>query len=115
MAPARVSRVALEVGLVLLAGFFVGWAGLVAGAAVVAVLRCRPCLSPWWFQAIGAVLLLLAMGVYLLVLGGTRGTLSADGVTRSMWPHWLAGAGLVIGLVGALHESDDHEEDGDDE
>lgn len=110
MAPMRVPRVALEVGLLLVAGFFVGWAGLIAAAAIVGVLRWRPWLSPWWFQVTGAALLLVAMGVYLLVLGDTRGTLSADGVARSMWPHWLAGAGLVIGLVGALHSRDDEEE-----
>ncbi|WP_446663492.1 alpha-(1-_3)-arabinofuranosyltransferase domain-containing protein [Flexivirga sp. B27] len=106
MAPARIPRVALEIGLVLVAGFFVGWAGAIAGAAVVGVLRWRRWISPWWFQVAGAALLLLAMGVYLLVLGDTRGTLSADGVARSMWPHWLAGAGLVVGLVGALHGRD---------
>ncbi|HWC21945.1 MAG TPA: alpha-(1-_3)-arabinofuranosyltransferase family protein [Flexivirga sp.] len=102
IAPLHVPRMALEIGLVLVAGFFVGWAGLVAGAAVVAALRWRRALPTWWFQLAGAALLLIAMGVYLLVLGDTRGTLSADGVARSMWPHWLAGAGLVIGLVGVL-------------
>ncbi|MFC6707286.1 alpha-(1-_3)-arabinofuranosyltransferase domain-containing protein [Flexivirga alba] len=111
IAPMRVPRVALEIGLVLVAGFFVGWAGLVAGAAVVAVLRWRRSIPTWWFQLAGALLLLVAMGVYLLVLGDARGTLSADGVARSMWPHWLAGAGLVIGLVGVLHNSGREAED----
>lgn len=106
-----VPRPALEIGLVLVAAFFVGWAGLVAAAAVVAVLRWRRSIPSWWLQVTGAGLLLIAMGVYLLVLGHTRGTLSADGVARSMWPHWLAGAGLVVGLVGALRDSATVEED----
>lgn len=112
MAPFGIPRRALEIGLVLVAGFFVGWAGLVAGAAVVAVLRWRRSAPAWWLQVTGAALLLVSMGVYLLVLGDARGTLTADGVAQSMWPHWLAGAGLVIGLVGVLHDSDGEEEEG---
>ncbi|GGB33591.1 hypothetical protein GCM10011492_25260 [Flexivirga endophytica] len=112
IAPMRMSRVALEVGLVLMAGFFVGWAGLVAGAAVVAVLRWRRSIPAWWLQVAGAALLLIAMGVYLLALGDIRGTLSADGVARSMWPHWLAGAGLVVGLAGALRDAGRDEDEG---
>ncbi|NNG41187.1 DUF3367 domain-containing protein [Flexivirga sp. ID2601S] len=99
----RLPRPVLEVTLVLLGGFFVGWAGLVAGAAVVVLLRRRPVPS-WWLQAAGAVLLLASMAVYLVALGDLRGQISADGVTKSMWPHYLAGAGLVIGLAGALRE-----------
>lgn len=110
-APMRFSRTTLEIGLVLVAGFFVGWAGLVAGAAVVAVLRWRRGTPGWWLQVGGAALLLIAMGVYLLVLGDARGTLSADGVARSMWPHWLAGAGLVVGLVGVLRDGGREVED----
>ncbi|WP_460601463.1 alpha-(1-_3)-arabinofuranosyltransferase domain-containing protein [Flexivirga lutea] len=110
-APLALPRPALELALILVAGFFVGWAGLVAAAAVVAVLRWRRSIPSWWLQLTGAGLLLIAMGVYLLVLGHTRGTLSADGVARSMWPHWLAGAGLVVGLVGALRDGATVEED----
>nr|WP_246336402.1 alpha-(1->3)-arabinofuranosyltransferase family protein [Flexivirga oryzae] len=108
-------RPVLEVGLVLVAAFFVGWAGLVAGAVVVAVLRRRRSVPARWLQVAGAALLLLSMGVYLLVLGDARGTLSADGVAQSMWPHWLAGAGLVIGLVGALRDTGSTDEDVADE
>lgn len=111
VAPLQVPRILLEIGLVLVAGFFVGWAGLVAGAVVVAVLRWRRPTPSWWLQVAGALLLLVAMGVYLWVLGDARGILSADGVARSMWPHWLAGAGLVIGLVGVLRDSGRDAED----
>lgn len=110
-APLRFSRRTLEIGLVLVAAFFVGWAGLVAGAAVVGLLRWRRHTPDWWLQVAGAALMILAMAVYLLVLGDARGTLSADGVARSMWPHWLAGAGLVIGLVGVLRDGGREEED----
>nr|WP_279672361.1 alpha-(1->3)-arabinofuranosyltransferase family protein [Flexivirga meconopsidis] len=99
----RLPRPAVEVALVLLGGFFVGWAGLVAGVAVVVLLRRRPVPS-WWLQVAGAVLLLAAMAVYLIALGDLRGQISADGVTKSLLPHYLAGAGLVIGLSGALRE-----------
>ena len=94
-------RVVTEVLLVLLATFCVGWAGLVAGLALVAVLRWRRVPS-WWLQLAGAVLVVVSMVVYLIVLGDLRGHISADGVTKSMWPHYLAGAGMVIALTGAL-------------
>ncbi|WP_123269885.1 alpha-(1-_3)-arabinofuranosyltransferase domain-containing protein [Flexivirga caeni] len=98
------TRPALELALVVVAGFFVGWGGLAAGVLVVVALRLRRAMPAWWLQVAGAVLLLVSMGVYLLVLGDARGTLSADGVAQSLWPHWLAGAGLVVGLVGVLRE-----------
>lgn len=109
VAPLFLPRQAIELGLVLTAGFFVGWSGLVAAVAVVAALRWRS-IPAWVLQLAGAALLIAAMGVYLLVLGDQRGMLTADGVARSMWPHWLAGAGLVVGLVGVLRMHGDEEE-----
>ncbi|TWP37127.1 alpha-(1-_3)-arabinofuranosyltransferase domain-containing protein [Leekyejoonella antrihumi] len=94
-------RTVTELVLVLLAAFTVGWAGLVAAVAMVALLRWRRVPS-WWLQVAGAALVLASAVVYLLVLGDLRGQVSAYGVYKSMWPHYLAGAGLVIALTGAL-------------
>ena len=94
-------RITREVALLLVAGFFVGWGGLVAAAVVIAVQRYLP-LRGWTWQCIGAGLLMVAMVVYLLVLGDLRGQVDASGVSRSLWPHNLAGAALVIALLGAI-------------
>ncbi len=94
-------RPALEVALVVLSWAAVGWAGLIAAAAVVGVLRWRS-LPSQWLQWSGAALIVIAMGLYVVLLGDLRGTISADAVSANLWPHRLAGAGLVVSVVGAL-------------
>lgn len=97
----RTPRVVAELLLVALAAFCVGWAGLIAGAAVVGLLRWGR-VSPAWLVRAGAGLVFVSIPVYLLVIGDARGTISADAVAHSLWPHYLAGAGLVLALAGAL-------------
>ncbi|WP_460467691.1 alpha-(1-_3)-arabinofuranosyltransferase domain-containing protein [Calidifontibacter terrae] len=96
-----IPRVGMEVALVLVSAFFVGWSGLVAGAVVVAALRSGK-VRPAWLVRGGAALVLCSIPLYLLLIGDARGTISADAVARSLWPHYLAGAGLVLALAGAL-------------
>lgn len=98
---ADVPHVALEVALVAVAGFFVGWAGLVAAAAVVVADRTRRA-RPWWLVATGSALIVASIPVYLVVQGDYRGTVAADAVATSLWPHRLAGAGFVLALAALL-------------
>ncbi|MBD2760241.1 DUF3367 domain-containing protein [Yimella sp. cx-573] len=97
----RLPRWAKEIGLVAVSGFFVGVAGLAAAVVVVLVAR-RHLLAPRRLLMVGAGLVFLAMPVYLIAIGDKRGTVSADAVAMSLWPHHLAGAGLVIALSAAL-------------
>lgn len=90
-----------EAVFILLSAFAVGWAGAVASVAAVLALRFLRA-RPWWLLVAGAALVLAAMAVYLVVLGSDVQQVSADAVARSMWPHYLAGGGLVLGLAGAV-------------
>lgn len=108
------SRWQREVGLVVLAGFAIGWAGLVAGLLVVGGLRLRP-VRPSWMIYAGSGLVMASIVVYLVLLGGQRGEVSADAVSSSLIPHYLAGAGLVIALVSALLARDHHHQDPDED
>ncbi|TWE12628.1 alpha-(1-_3)-arabinofuranosyltransferase domain-containing protein [Rudaeicoccus suwonensis] len=110
----RLPRVWKEIALVVCGAIFVGPAGAVAALVVVGTLRLRP-VSAWRLQVAGAALLMAAIVVYLIALGPLRGQLSADGVARNMWPNYLAGAGLVVGLTGALRgDWRRHTDDGSD-
>ncbi len=97
----RFPRIAFEVGLVAAAGFFVGWAGLVSALVVVAAMRTGR-VRPGWLVLAGAALVLVSIPVYLVLIGDLRGTVSANAVSQSLWPHHLAGAGLVMALAGVL-------------
>lgn len=96
-----VPRWSKEAGAVLVAGFAVGWPGLVAAALVVALQRLRP-VPPRHLLSVGAGLMFTAVPLYLWVIGDKRGTVSADAVALSLWPHRLAGFGLVVVLLAAL-------------
>ncbi|AKU16777.1 alpha-(1-_3)-arabinofuranosyltransferase domain-containing protein [Luteipulveratus mongoliensis] len=103
-----------ELGLLVLAGFAVGWAGLAAAAVVIAVLRWRP-LRPSWLIGAGAGFAMLSIVVYVALLGSDRGEVTADAVASSLIPHYLAGGGLVIALVGVLLAHDHHHDDPDED
>ena len=95
------SRWALEGALVVVSGFFVGIPGLVAALGTVAAVRIWR-LPGRVLQWTGAALIVASMVLYLIVLGPARGTLNATAVATHLWPHYLAGAGLVVALAGTL-------------
>ena len=95
------TRWALEGALVVVSGFFVGVPGVVAALGTVAAVRIWR-LPGRILQWVGAALIVVSMVLYLIVLGDARGTLNATAVATHLWPHYLAGAGLVIALAGTL-------------
>ncbi|WP_018155770.1 alpha-(1-_3)-arabinofuranosyltransferase domain-containing protein [Demetria terragena] len=98
-----VGRMGLGAAVALAAGSYLalGLAGGLGALAVIAVVaRYRP-KGPGLLYA-GAGLIFVSMPVYLVLLGDERGEVSADVVAQSMWPHWIASAGLVMALVGAV-------------
>ena len=98
---ASTPRVILEAMLVLSAGFFVGWGGLAAALLIVAVQRIKA-QPAHRFIYLGSLVLMASIAVYLIYLGGDIGKVSSDNVGRSIVPHYVAGAGLVLATAGAL-------------
>lgn len=101
----RRRRVALEVLVVLGAGFLVGWAGLVTAALAVGFVRWRQVRAERLIDA-GVILIVLAALWFVVGPGDTGGEVSADAIAASMWPHRLAGGGLVLTVLGALWRSE---------
>ncbi|WP_170119767.1 alpha-(1-_3)-arabinofuranosyltransferase domain-containing protein [Branchiibius hedensis] len=87
--------------LVVVSGFFVGVPGLVAAVGTIAAVRIWR-LPGRVLQWAGAAAIGCSMVVYLVVLGDARGTQNATAVGSHLWPHYLAGAGLVVALAGTL-------------
>lgn len=87
--------------LVAIATFAVGLPGLVASLVGVLLVRSGRAQPARLIDA-GAALVVLAALVFVLGPGDTGGTVSADAVAASMWPHRLAGGGLVLAVLGAL-------------
>lgn len=106
------TRVAAEVAVVLVGGFFLGVGGLLGALAAVAVAR-RP-RARSGMLILGGVALVLAGVVLYVVLGrDVWPTVSADVVARSLVPHHVVAAGLVWAITGALWRSVE-EEDSDE-
>ena len=103
--PPPLPRIGVEIALVVAGGFFLGWAGLVAAALIVAVLRWRPVPSQWLVGA-GSALIAASVLLYVVLLSVNDlvGEVSADAVATSLWPHYLGAAGLLIALVGGLRD-----------
>lgn len=101
----RRRRLLVEVLTVLCAGLLVGWSGLVVAAAAVALLRWRP-VRPERLIDAGVVLIVLAAVWFVVGPGNTGGQVSADAISASLWPHRLAGGGLVLAVLGALLRSE---------
>lgn len=95
------TRWLLEGALVVVSAFFVGVPGLVAAVGTVAAVRIWR-LPGRALQWIGAAAIVCSMLLYLIVLGDARGTLNATAVATHLWPHYVAGAGLVVALAGTL-------------
>lgn len=94
-------RIGLEVALAVTSWFFVGLPGLLAAvAAIIAVRSGR--VRAWHLQVAGAALVAVSIVAFIVLLGDGRGALSATSVRAHLWPHYLAGAGLVLALAGTL-------------
>jgi arabinofuranan 3-O-arabinosyltransferase len=87
--------------IVAVATFAAGPAGLVASLLAWGLTRLRS-VRPVRLIDLGVVLVVLSALVYVIGPGRTGGIVDADAIAASMWPHWIAGAGLVLAVTGAL-------------
>lgn len=105
-------RLGLESALVVGAGLLTGIGGALAALAAMVLVRRR---GPRAGQliAVGAGLVLLSALVFLLhtaFISDTLGTVSADAVKEALLPHHIAGAGLVLAVLGTFMRQDSPEE-----
>lgn len=98
-------RLVVEVATVVGAGLLVGWSGLLVAGAAIAALRWAGVRAVRLIDA-GVVLLVLSAVWFVLGPGSTGGEVSADAISASLWPHRLAGGGLVLTILGALLRSE---------
>lgn len=106
------SRLAVEAAIVLGAGALTGIGGLLAGlGAMVFVRRSGPRAGRLITVGAGLVLLsALAFVAQSALISDTLGTVSADAVRAALVPHHLAGAGLVLAVIGTFMRHDRPEE-----
>nr|WP_246297762.1 alpha-(1->3)-arabinofuranosyltransferase family protein [Janibacter cremeus] len=107
-------RLAVEAGLVLGTAALTGVGGGLAALAVVFLVRRRAA-RPGLLITAGAGLVLLSAAVFVLYAGfvtDTLGTVSADAVKSALVPHHIAGAGLVLAVLGTFMRQDPPEEPG---
>lgn len=86
-------------GVIAVGGLTLGWVGLVAGCLMVGLGHAR-LLDPQREVSLGAALVLLSGVVYVTLNRAELGQVDATVVYASMWPHWLAGCGLLFACVG---------------
>lgn len=84
--------------------FAVGPPGLVASVLAWALTQLRGVRAVRLID-LGSTLVVVAAIVFVSGPGRTGGIVDADAIAASMWPHWLAGAGLVLAVIGALRRS----------
>ncbi|KRE37165.1 hypothetical protein ASG73_12795 [Janibacter sp. Soil728] len=104
-------RLALEAGIVVGAAVLTGvGGGLAALAAMLLVRRFGP--RAGLLISVGAGLVLVSALAFVLqsAIGGTLGTVSADAVKAALVPHHIAGAGLVLAVLGTFMRHDPPEE-----
>lgn len=94
-------RPVLEVLVLAVSGIAAGWAGLAAAALAVVLLRTGR-VGPRRLVDLGALLVLLAGVVYVVLHRSAIHDVSADLVSQNLWPHRIAGAGLVLAVIGGL-------------
>ena len=94
-------RPVLEVLVLAVSGIAAGWAGLTAAALAVLLLRTGR-VGPRRLVDLGALLVLLAGVAYVVVHRSTINDVSADLISQNLWPHRIAGAGLVLAVIGGL-------------
>ncbi|MFF5324352.1 alpha-(1-_3)-arabinofuranosyltransferase domain-containing protein [Janibacter hoylei] len=98
-------RALVETLVVLGSGLLVGWPGLLVAAIAVALVRLRGVRAERLIDA-GVVLVIAAALWFVVGPGNTGGEVSADAISASMWPHRLAGGGLVLAVLGGLLRSE---------
>ena len=97
----RRTRLVLLALVPVLGGLSLGWGGL-AGGLVAAAFALRPRVTARGVVVLGAVVVLAGGVAQVLLTRDTWGTVDADAIARSLWPHALASAGLVLALATAL-------------
>lgn len=105
-------RLALEAAIVLGAGAVTGVGGLLA-ALIAMVLVRRGGASAGRLITAGAALVLFSALAFILqtaFVTDTLGTVSADAVRAALVPHHIAGAGLVLAIIGTFMRRDRPEE-----
>ncbi|WP_277451634.1 alpha-(1-_3)-arabinofuranosyltransferase family protein [Janibacter sp. DB-40] len=105
-------RLAAEVVLVLGTAAVTGIGGGLAALAVVLLAR-RTDPRPGLLITVGSGLVLLSAVVFVLyaaVVTDTLGTVDADAVKSALVPHHIAGAGLVLAVLGTFMRHDEPEE-----
>ncbi len=105
-------RPAVEAALVLGTAALTGIGGGLAALAVVLLVR-RTGPRPGALITAGAGLVLLSAAVFVLyaaVVTDTLGTVDADAVKSALVPHHIAGAGLVLAVLGTFMRHDPPEE-----
>jgi arabinofuranan 3-O-arabinosyltransferase len=96
------SRLALAALVTVLGALTLGWGGLAGGLAAGAFALVGSRVPPRVLVVLGAVVVLVGGATQLLVARDTWGTVDADAIARSLWPHAIASAGLVLALATAL-------------
>lgn len=105
------SRLILEALIVIGATFLTGIGGALAAVAAMLVVRRWGPRGGWLITA-GAGLVLVSAVAFVVqgALGDTLGTVSADAVKAALVPHHIAGAGLVLAVLGTFMRHDPPEE-----
>ena len=104
-------RLALEAAIVVGAAALTGiGGGLAALAAMLLVRRSGP--RAGLLITVGAGLVLVAAVAFIVqsAIADTLGTVSADAVKAALVPHHIAGAGLVLAVLGTFMRHDPPEE-----
>lgn len=87
------------------AGLALGVPGAVGGVLWVALTRVPPSLRRVPVFAIGPAVLACAGILYVWVTRESWGEVDASAVSRSLWPHLVAGVGLVVALASAWQQN----------
>lgn len=105
-------RMAVEAAVVVVAALLTGIGGLLAALGAIVLVRRRGPMAGLLITC-GAGLVLLSAVTFVLhtaFVTNTLGTVSADAVKAALVPHHIAGAGLVLAVLGTFMRPDPPEE-----
>lgn len=105
-------RLAVEAAVVVGAGAVTGVGGALAALGAMVLVR-RLGTRPGLLITVGAGLVLVSALAFVLqsaFVSDTLGTVSADAVKAALVPHHIAGAGLVLAVIGTFMRHDPPEE-----